>query len=105
VSLEFSHTPSKELLQSYKDEKIDRKIFWHFFCSELIDNKKNLELCKQIAIESLNGKNITLLCYEKEELSCHRHYVKRIYNQELSKIKARMEYQDNKTTPTDYMNV
>lgn len=34
----------------YKDGEIYQKIFFQFFCGELIYNEKNLELCKQISI-------------------------------------------------------
>ncbi len=53
-----------------------------------------------------NGINITLDCYEKEELYCHRNYVKRICGQELFKIKTKFENQnkDNKDRITDFIN-
>jgi hypothetical protein len=44
-----------------------RSIFFQFFCSDLSKNRKAMEICKKLAIES-NDKNITLLCYEKEEI-------------------------------------
>lgn len=54
-----------------------------------------MELCKQLAIES-QIKNITLLCYEKEEIFCHRYYVKLICVNELSKLKPDNRPQNKK---------
>ena len=36
--------------------------------------------------KNIKGKNITLLCYEKDEEICHRKFVKNICEQELLKI-------------------
>ena len=58
---------------------------FQFFCRDLRSDEKKLELCKQLAIESIN-KNITLLCFEKDEIFCHRYYVKRICENELAKL-------------------
>lgn len=78
-------SPSKHLLKSLKDGIISRSLFFQFFCRDLCNDDKKIKLCKQLAIENLN-KNITLLCYEKEEIFCHRYCVKKICENELAKI-------------------
>jgi uncharacterized protein (DUF488 family) len=40
----------------------------------------SMELCRQLAKESLN-KNITLLCFEDDEHLCHRSLVRKICEQ------------------------
>lgn len=78
-------SPSRILLKSLKDGSISQKIFFQFFCKELRSDTKKMELCTNLAVESVN-KTITLLCYEKEEIFCHRYYVKKICEGELSKL-------------------
>lgn len=94
-------SPSKSLLQNYKDGKISQNVFFQFFCKDIRDDYKKLELCKQLSMEGVN-KNITLLCYEKEEIFCHRYYVKKICDHELSKLKP-CEYSNIKKTITDFL--
>ena len=45
-----------------------------------------MELCKDLAIASLR-KNITILCYEKEEIFCHRFYIKKDMRTPTDQIK------------------
>ena len=83
------------LLKDLKDgRKITRSIFFQFFCSELRKNTKAREICKKLTVES-KDKNITLLCYEKEEIFCHRYYVKQICERELSKLQL-IEFRKDK---------
>lgn len=60
-----------------------------------------MESCTNLAVESLN-KTITLLCYEKEEIFCHRYYVKKICEHELSKLN-KVEYQKYRNDITDFL--
>ena len=53
-----------------------------------------MEICKKLAVES-KDKDITLLCYEKEEIFRHRHYIKQIREHELSKLKP-IEFRKDK---------
>lgn len=62
-------SPSRHLLKSLKHEIISRSVFFRFFCRDLRSDEKKLELCKKLAIKSMN-KNITLLCFEQEEIFC-----------------------------------
>src|SRR4030095_11399528 len=78
----------RNLLKSLKDGKITQKTFFKYFYKEVITDGKKMELCRRLALESLN-KMVTLLCYEKEETSCHRYYLKKLCEQELSRINSR----------------
>jgi phage terminase large subunit len=53
-----------------------------------------MEICKKLAVES-KDKDITLLCYEKEQIFCHRYYVKQICEHELSKLQP-IEFRKDK---------
>lgn len=76
----------QSLLKNFKDRMRSQNVFFQFFCRDLRNDEKKLQLCKHLAIKSEN-KTITLLCYEKEEIFCHRHYVKKICEYELSKLR------------------
>lgn len=91
-------SPSRHLLKSLKHGIISRSVFFQLFCRDLRSDEKKLELCKQLAIKSMN-KNITLLCFEEEEIFCHRYYVKRICENELVNLEpARHEKSKNNLT-------
>lgn len=79
-------SPSTDLLRKYKDGKINRAAFFQFFCHDICNHDEKLELCKELAMEGVD-KSITLLCYEKEEIFCHRYYIKKICEDELSKLR------------------
>lgn len=78
-------SPSRELLKKYKNNKIDFQTFERLFLEE-IEKSNAIDICKEIVNKSMEGKNITLLCYEKDEEICHRKFVKNICEQELLKI-------------------
>jgi len=71
-------SPSKELLKNYKANKIEFQLFEKLFREEITGNTHVHDLCKGIAIEAAEGKEITLLCYEKEEANCHRKIIKQL---------------------------
>ena len=81
-------SPSRQLLKSFKQGIISQAAFFQFFCRDLRHEEDKITLCKQLASESRN-KNITLLCFEREEIFCHRYYVKKICENELTKLEAR----------------
>jgi len=56
-------SPSKALHKQYKNGKINWDVFSQRFRDEISNNERSMELCRQLAKESLN-KNITLLCFE-----------------------------------------
>ncbi|MDW0184112.1 MAG: DUF488 family protein [Nitrososphaeraceae archaeon] len=73
-------SPSKALHKQYKNGKISWNVFSQRFRDEIINNERSMELCRQLAKESLN-KNITLLCFEDDEHLCHRLLVRKICEQ------------------------
>lgn len=84
-------SPSKDLLKRYKDKKIDFALFGRLFLEE-IQKPDVIEICREITYESIKGKAITLLCYEKEESICHRKFIRKLFEQESSK--ARWDHSD-----------
>ena len=94
-------SPSRHLLKSFKAGTISRSVFFQYFCRDLRNDEKKLELCKQLAIESMN-KNITLICFEKEEIFCHRYYVKRICENELAKLEP-ARHNKSRNNLTDFL--
>lgn len=78
-------SPSRDLLKKYKNNKIDFQTFERLFLEE-IEKSNAIDICKEIVNKSIKGKNITLLCYEKDEEICYRKFVKNICEQELLKI-------------------
>lgn len=63
--------PSKELLLSFKNGKIDEEEYEKIFRKEM-KNEKSQNILYDIAAKSTK-QNITLLCYEPEDMFCHRH--------------------------------
>ena len=47
-----------------------------------------IEICKEITYEIIKGKTITLLCNEKDESICNRKFIKKLCEQELSKMRS-----------------
>jgi uncharacterized protein YeaO (DUF488 family) len=70
-------SPSKVLLKKYKDKEISCQSFDRLFLEE-IKNSNITEICRKILYENNKGKDITFLCYEKDESICHRKIIKRI---------------------------
>jgi uncharacterized protein YeaO (DUF488 family) len=72
-----SLSPQKELLFQYKQGIIDWNRFTHSFIAQLKDDVESLD-----AIHALHDwglrHNITLLCYERTGVPCHRHLVRDI---------------------------
>lgn len=72
-----SLSPQKELLYQYKQGLIDWPRFKHSFIAQLKDDIESLD-----AIHALHDwgleHNITLLCYERTGVACHRHLVRDI---------------------------
>jgi uncharacterized protein YeaO (DUF488 family) len=73
-------SPSKALHKQYKNGKISWDVFSQRFRDEIRYNERSMELCRQLAKESLN-KSITLLCFEDDEHLCHRSLVRKICRQ------------------------
>jgi uncharacterized protein YeaO (DUF488 family) len=79
-------SPSKNLLKNYKEGRIDFQLFEKLFRNEIMENKNIIDICKNIAKEAVNGKEVTLLCYEKDESNCHRKSIRKLCEEELLKL-------------------
>jgi uncharacterized protein YeaO (DUF488 family) len=79
-------SPSKKLLKDYKEGRIDFKLFEQLFRNEISKNQNVINICKNIAKEALDGKEFTLLCYEKDESHCHRKLIRKLCDHEVSKL-------------------
>jgi uncharacterized protein YeaO (DUF488 family) len=78
--------PSKNLLKDYKEGRIDFQLFEKLFWNEISKNKNVIDICQGIAKDALDGKEFTLLCYEKEESNCHRKLIRKLCEDELVKL-------------------
>ncbi len=67
-------SPSPKLLFDYKEKKITWKTFKDRFVMELASNVESVELIN-ILHDEMKSDVITLLCYEKNGVACHRHIV------------------------------
>lgn len=70
-------SPSRELLSSYKAGKKSWEQFRESFLEELRGSPESIEALRAIRAQS-RLQDITLLCYEKEGLPCHRQVVRDI---------------------------
>ena len=70
-----SLAPSAELLKRYKNSEIDWGNFKTALLSELRSNIDSIEAIYALNAESL-VQDITLLCYEKDGIPCHRRVVR-----------------------------
>lgn len=71
-------SPSKNLLKNYKEGRIDFQLFEKLFRNEIMENKNIIDICQNIAKEAVKGKEVTLLCYEKDESNCHRKLIRKL---------------------------
>ena len=70
-------SPSRELLTSYKAGEMSWERFRKSFVSELRASVESIEALREL--EALSRlQDVTLLCYEKEGLPCHRYVVRDI---------------------------
>lgn len=67
--------PSRELLKQHKNNEIIWKDFLTELLTELRDNNSSVDAIRSLNTKS-NMEDITLLCYEKDGLPCHRHLIK-----------------------------
>ena len=79
-------SPSKELLSSYKDERISWDKFKAKFLRELAKSKAGMDAIDFLRHRS-HIENVTLLCYEKAGNPCHRYIISDlIRDQEKARI-------------------
>jgi uncharacterized protein YeaO (DUF488 family) len=67
-------SPSRELLRAYRAKEKDWDVFRSEFIAELKADPSSLAAIRALKGESGKG-NVTLLCYERSGLPCHRHVV------------------------------
>jgi len=67
--------PSIELLNDYRNKKIDWSEYEKRYLKEM-ENKK--ELISELKKRSDNGEVISLLCWEKDDRFCHRRLLKNL---------------------------
>jgi uncharacterized protein YeaO (DUF488 family) len=61
-------SPSKCLLKNFKDGMISQNVFFQFFCRDLRNDEKKLQLCKHLAIE-VRTKLLLYYVTKKREFS------------------------------------
>lgn len=70
-------SPSRELLTSYRAGKKNWEQFRESFLSELRASPESIEALRALGAQS-HLQDMTLLCYEREGLPCHRQVVRDI---------------------------
>lgn len=75
--------PTELTLAKYKDGTIDWKEYRQRYIDESFDNKWFLEEIEEIRSLDEKGYDIFLICYEKDDLICHRSILREIliYNE------------------------
>jgi len=67
--------PSSDLLNKYRNKKIDWDEYEVIYLKEMEDKK---ELIEKLRTRSDRGEIITLLCWEKDDRFCHRRLLKNL---------------------------
>jgi uncharacterized protein YeaO (DUF488 family) len=68
-------SPSRELLLSYRSGGMDWEEFSNAFLAELLANPESIDAIRSLH-EVSKERDVTLLCYEKPGLPCHRYIVR-----------------------------
>lgn len=92
-------SPSEFLLNLYRTNDIDWKMFSFMYDKEMREKNK-VSLIKSLRERSDGGEIITLLCWEKEDSKCHRRLLKELIEQQekVKKIDVRITYYGEKGT-------
>ena len=75
--------PSELLLSKYKDNSIDWHQYREMFIEESYTNVMFIDALEQI-IELCKTQDICLICYEKNDLECHRSLIREILKQKYN---------------------
>lgn len=75
--------PSELLLSKYKDNSIDWHQYREMFIEESYTNVMFIDALEQI-IELNKTQDICLICYEKNDLECHRSLIREILKQKYN---------------------
>lgn len=70
--------PTELTLAKRKDESIDWKEFRNRYIEESFSNQLFIDAIEEIIRLNDKGYDIFLICYEKDELTCHRSILKEI---------------------------
>lgn len=70
-------SPSRELLRRYRSGEVAWEGFVESFIAELRSSEEGREALRLLRARGESG-DVTLLCYEKEGIPCHRHVVKNL---------------------------
>jgi len=76
-------SPSRELLAAYRDGAKGWDEFKESFVMEMKASPESLEALQELYLIG-QARDVTLLCYEKEGLPCHRHVVRGILSSRVS---------------------
>ncbi len=68
-------SPSRELLSSYRSGGMDWEEFSKAFLAELRANPESIDAIRSLH-EVSKQRDVTLLCYERPGLPCHRYIVR-----------------------------
>jgi uncharacterized protein YeaO (DUF488 family) len=70
-----SLSPNRDLLFGYKEGRIDWDSFMDSFFEQLKNDVESVEAIHAL-YDSSRNRDITLLCFEKDGVPCHRHFVR-----------------------------
>lgn len=77
--------PSELILSKYKDGNIDWQQYRKMFIEDTNNNKMLQDALEQIVKLDDNNKEIFLICYEKNDLECHRSILRQILKEKYNK--------------------
>ena len=86
--------PSSQLLKEYKNNEKTWEELIISFKSQLQNSEESIQTMKNLNTKT-KSTNITLLCYEKDVMPCHRHLLKEIIREpDLLNADFMLEYSD-----------
>jgi uncharacterized protein YeaO (DUF488 family) len=84
-------SPEPALLKKYKSNQIDWKEFSRDFRKQMRNSEESKKEIQELVELLGREKDVTLLCYEKEGLNCHRYLVKAIVENKIKRGKKKTE--------------
>ena len=78
--------PSKELLEDWKNNKIDWEEYNERYLKEILNDPEKISKVKELAKRFRDGDKIRLICYEKDPSHCHRSILQRLIKKYKKKI-------------------
>lgn len=81
-------SPSAELLRKYKEKEIEWSEFERLYTEEITNNDEVMKIIENmIEVSERIGRDIYLICYEKDNNECHRSLLSK-YIREQYKVKC-----------------